>query len=52
VGEHARLLSVQFDPAEINRWTLYSLDPGPGYAGALAVEGKNHVLKYWDWKAS
>jgi 4'-phosphopantetheinyl transferase len=38
-GEPAALLATQPDPAEAARWTLAALDPGPGYAGALAAEG-------------
>lgn len=49
VGKTARLLTVESDPTEVNRWAMYSLDAGAGYAAALAAEGKNHVLKYWDW---
>jgi 4'-phosphopantetheinyl transferase len=34
----AALLRVADDPAATARWSLFDLDPGPGYAGALAVE--------------
>ncbi len=34
-----RLLWVHGRPAEIDKWSLLTLDPQPGYAAALAVEG-------------
>jgi len=51
VGENARLLEVEFDPSEMGRWSLYSIQPGTGYEGALAVEGTNHQLSFWEWLA-
>jgi phosphopantetheine--protein transferase-like protein len=42
-GEPAALLAVHDDPREVARWSMRHLDPGPGYAGALAVEG-------YDWR--
>jgi 4'-phosphopantetheinyl transferase len=35
----ARLLRVADEPGEAARWELHSLDPAPGFAAALAVEG-------------
>lgn len=32
------------------RWTLRSLDVGPEYAGALAVEGQGWQLACWHWR--
>ena len=34
----AALLTVADDPEEVARWTLHALEPGDGFAGALAVE--------------
>jgi 4'-phosphopantetheinyl transferase len=48
-GEPARLLDVAGDPHEGARWSLWGLEPGPGYAGALAVEGAVQPLHYWHW---
>lgn len=39
-GEPAALLDHQLDAGEVNRWSIMDLDVGPGYAAALAVEGK------------
>lgn len=39
-GEPARLVRVEDDPPEIERWTLKELEPAEGYAGAVAVEGR------------
>jgi 4'-phosphopantetheinyl transferase len=36
----APVLTVAADPAEARRWSLRDLAPAPGFAGALAVEGK------------
>jgi 4'-phosphopantetheinyl transferase len=33
-------------------WTLRRLEPGPGYVGGLAVEGKGCCLRQWEWRAS
>jgi 4'-phosphopantetheinyl transferase len=41
----ARLLATRPDPAEAARWTLRDLDLGPGFAGALAVEGMLRAVR-------
>ncbi len=46
-SEPARLLRTQWDPAEAVRWSLCALHPGPGYAAALAVEGRRWRLRCW-----
>ncbi len=45
--EPACLLRVHNAQEELARWTLYSLDPAPGYAGALVAEGTSHHICYW-----
>jgi 4'-phosphopantetheinyl transferase len=35
-------------PAE--RWSLYTLQPAPGYIGALAIEGSGWRLSQWQWQ--
>ncbi|HUV36140.1 MAG TPA: 4'-phosphopantetheinyl transferase superfamily protein [Patescibacteria group bacterium] len=30
-------------------WCLFALDPAPGYAGAVAIEGDAARLVLWDW---
>ena len=42
-------LRVHDDERESARWTLCSLHPGEGYAGALAVEGGDWRLRCFDW---
>lgn len=49
-GEEARLLRHRHDPGEAQRWTMRGLDPGPGYVGALAVEGDGWTLEHFDWQ--
>jgi 4'-phosphopantetheinyl transferase len=36
-----RLLSVRKETGEAGRWSMFHLDPGTNYVGALVVEGKN-----------
>ncbi len=48
--EACALLTSREDPQEVQRWQLYKLEPGPEYAGAIAVEGKNVTLRCWQWK--
>jgi len=38
LGEPAKLLEVQGEPAECSRWEMYSLALGAEYAGAVVVE--------------
>jgi 4'-phosphopantetheinyl transferase len=45
IGKDARLLSIQGSEKEAARWSLYSLSPVVGYAGAMAVSGR-------DWRLS
>jgi 4'-phosphopantetheinyl transferase len=39
------LLRVGDDPSAHTRWTLLDLEPGPGYAAALAVEARGRPVK-------
>ena len=50
-GIPAALLSVEGDPEERSRWSLRELIPAPGYAAALAVEGKRCILNCWRWQS-
>ena len=36
-------------PADVHGWSLYSLRPAPGFAGALAIEGAGWRLREWQW---
>ena len=49
-GEPATLLSTIGDPLETSRWSLRELDLAPGYTAALAVEGHDWRLKFWQWQ--
>ena len=51
-GEPARILRNRGDPAQAERWTLLALEPGPGYVGALAVEGAGWRPVLFDWNAA
>ena len=48
-GEPAALLATRDDAAQAERWSLHALDPGPGFAGAVAVEGRGWALRRWQW---
>ncbi|HYH80967.1 MAG TPA: 4'-phosphopantetheinyl transferase superfamily protein [Longimicrobium sp.] len=49
-GEPARLLATRGNPDQAARWTLRELDPGPGWIGALAVEGDAAwETRLYDW---
>jgi 4'-phosphopantetheinyl transferase len=32
-------------------WSLYGLQPAPGYVGALAIEGSGWRLSQWQWRS-
>lgn len=49
-GEPAALLRTRTDPLEAARWTLRELEPGEGYAAAVAVEGGGWELRCWDFE--
>jgi 4'-phosphopantetheinyl transferase len=51
-GESPALLRVEGHPEELKRWSLYNLTPGEGYAGALLIEGRQHVLYCREWTPS
>ena len=38
------------DTAPAKPWSLYTLRPARGYAGALAIEGTGWCLRQWRWK--
>lgn len=46
-AEPARLLATRGDLEDAERWSLYHLEPAPGYIAALAVEGRGCRLSCW-----
>ena len=48
-GRPAAPLSNEEGPAEVSRWALQELAPGPGFVAALAVEGQDHHVECWQW---
>jgi 4'-phosphopantetheinyl transferase len=48
-GEPPALLATRDDPAQAARWSLITLDVGPGYAAALAVERRKTAIQCWEW---
>lgn len=51
-NESVILRSTRPDPNAAARWTLLSLNVDSGYAGALAVEGKDLEFRFWNWNES
>ncbi len=47
-GESPALVSAADDPQAAEHWAIAALEPGDGYAAALAVEGRNWELKCWE----
>jgi 4'-phosphopantetheinyl transferase len=45
----ARLLATRPDAAEAGCWQLQALQPADGYAGAVAVRGREWRLRCWSW---
>jgi 4'-phosphopantetheinyl transferase len=48
-GKPAVLLETRPDPARALQWKLYGLQPGSGYAAALAAEGQTVPIQCWQW---
>jgi 4'-phosphopantetheinyl transferase len=47
-GQPVKLLADRHDQ-DIANWSLETLEPGPGYTGALVVEAPPYKLKCWRW---
>ena len=45
----AKLLGVREGPGRDGQWSVHELNPGPGYAGAVAVAGRIGPLIYRSW---
>jgi 4'-phosphopantetheinyl transferase len=48
-GEPARLVSIDGDTQLARRWSLQELNPGAGYAAAIATEGHDWQMSCWQW---
>jgi 4'-phosphopantetheinyl transferase len=46
--EPPRLLADRESPGEVDRWTFCAVHAGPGYAGAVAVEGQPARVRFFD----
>lgn len=45
----ATIYSIQGDVAEAKKWSLFHLDPEPGYVAALAICDRHLRLQCWQW---
>jgi len=48
-GEPAKLLRIGRDSKRASRWFIHDFKPAPGFTAALAVEGHDWRLHYWQW---
>ena len=46
-GEPARLVATRAGLEAPDQWSLFNLEPAPGYLAALAVRGRGYELRYW-----
>ena len=44
-----RMVEIRGGTEEARRWTLWRLEPGPGYVGAAAVRARGLELRCYDW---
>jgi 4'-phosphopantetheinyl transferase len=51
-GEPAALLNIREPGQRLEDWSLQNLEPGPGYAAALAVNGSPSRFACWQWSVS
>jgi len=49
LGSEARLISINRSTREASHWSLQELNPFPGFAAALVVEGFDYRLNNWQW---
>jgi 4'-phosphopantetheinyl transferase len=47
-----RLIHCEGDAPRVGRWSLTELQPAPGFAAALAVEGAPREILFWDADAA
>jgi 4'-phosphopantetheinyl transferase len=48
-GEPKRLLEIDGDWKKAGRWSIYDLKLASGFAAAVAAEGLNWELCFWEW---
>lgn len=48
--EPAKLLATHWNDQERAKWSLFNLEPGEGFAGAVAVNGLVTDVRFWQWE--
>jgi len=43
------ILAEHRDPSELDRWTLRSFRPVPGFIASVAIEGAGIEFRHFDW---
>ena len=49
-GDPTAILGSREEALDISHWSLYDISPGPGYIGALAVEGHPATVICFQWQ--
>jgi 4'-phosphopantetheinyl transferase len=49
-GEPARLLQTDWNPAELNRWSIRDLEVGTDYAAAVVAAGQQWRIRQWQFE--
>jgi hypothetical protein len=50
-GKPARLLTIDGNPQKAAAWSLYEINLGKDYVGAVAVKGRCG-FQLWEWSSS
>lgn len=48
-GEPAKLLSTDWEPNAVSKWSMYAMTPNENFVGSLAIESAVHEIKLWDY---
>ncbi len=49
VGERFEVVEIAGDREEAQRWTLWRVEPEPGYTGAVAIRARGLKLRCFEW---
>jgi 4'-phosphopantetheinyl transferase len=49
-GHTAQLMATHWDPEELNKWSMFSIDVQTGFVGALVVKGAVNSICHYQWE--